>query len=80
MTRRNPLVVPMALAVLFAAASSLLVGDLSAQDGNDLGEVTYVRWCPGCHGVDGTGNGPGAEYMLPRPRDFTQALYQIRTT
>ena len=80
MTRRNPLVVPMALAVLFAAASSLLVGDLSAQDGNDLGEVTYVRWCAGCHGVDGTGNGPGAEYMLPRPRDFTQALYQIRTT
>ena len=70
---------PMALAVLFAAAA-LPAGDLSAQDGDDLGEVTYVRWCAGCHGVDGTGNGPGAEYMLPRPRDFTLALYQIRTT
>ena len=31
-------------------------------------------------GVDGAGEGPGAAYMLPRPRDFTQALYQIRTT
>ncbi len=70
---------PMTLAVLFAAAA-LPAGDLSAQDGDDLGEVTYVRWCAGCHGVDGTGNGPGAEYMLPRPRDFTLALYQIRTT
>ena len=69
-----------ALAVLFAAASLLSVVDLSAQDGDDLGEVTYVRWCAGCHGVDGTGNGPAAGYMLPRPRDFTRALYQIRTT
>ena len=70
----------LALAVLFAAAAALAVGDLSAQDGDDLGEVTYVRWCAGCHGVDGTGNGTAAGYMLPRPRDFTQALYQIRTT
>ena len=70
----------MALALLFAAASALPLRGLSAQDGDDLGEVTYVRWCAGCHGVDGTGNGDGAGYMLPRPRDFTQALYQIRTT
>ena len=70
----------MALAVLIVAASALPVGGLSAQDGDDLGRVTYDRWCAGCHGVDGTGNGDGAGYMLPRPRDFTQALYQIRTT
>ena len=63
-----------------AGAGPLLVGNLSAQDSGDLGEVTYVRWCAGCHGVDGSGNGTAAEYMLPRPRDFTQALYQIRTT
>ncbi len=82
----------MALVVLFAATwfmagcgdggggGGLLVSGLSAQDGGDLGEVTYVKWCAGCHGVDGTGNGIGAEYMLPRPRDFTRAQYQIRTT
>ena len=69
-----------ALAVLFAVASTLPAGGLSAQDGDDLGQVTYERWCAGCHGVDGTGDGDGAGYMLPRPRDFTQALYQIRTT
>ncbi len=82
----------MALVVLFAATwfmagcgdggggGALLVSGLSAQDGGDLGEVTYVKWCAGCHGVDGTGNGIGAGYMLPRPRDFTRAQYQIRTT
>ena len=69
-----------ALAMFVVAASALAVGSLSAQDGGDLGQVTYDRWCAGCHGVDGTGNGPGADYMLPRPRDFTLALYQIRTT
>jgi DMSO reductase family type II enzyme heme b subunit len=82
----------MALVVLFAATwfmagcgdgggwSGLLVSGLIAQDGDDLGQVTYDRWCAGCHGVDGTGNGPASGYMLPRPRDFTQALYNIRTT
>ncbi len=70
----------MALIVLLSAASALVGDGLSAQDGDDLGQITYDRWCAGCHGVDGTGNGPASGYMLPRPRDFTEALYQIRTT
>ena len=44
------------------------------------GGAVYERWCVGCHGVDGSGDGPAANTMLPRPRDFTRALYQIRTT
>ena len=70
----------MGMVVLVAAASALAAGGLNAQDGDNLGQVTYDRWCAGCHGVDGTGSGPGAGYMLPRPRDFTQAAYNIRTT
>lgn len=72
--------------MVVAAAAVLLLGgglgagELSAQEGGDLGQVTYEQWCAGCHGVDGTGNGEGASIMLPRPRDFSQALYQIRTT
>lgn len=61
-----------------ALASGVSAVDLAAQD--HPGKVTYDRWCAGCHGVDGTGNGPAAGYMLPRPRDFTTARYQIRTT
>ena len=44
------------------------------------GKAVYDQWCAGCHGEDGAGEGPAANTMLPRPRDFTLALYQVRTT
>ena len=52
----------------------------AAQQADHPGKPTYDQWCAGCHGEDGRGQGVAAGYMLPRPRDFTQALYQIRTT
>ena len=73
-------------AMVVAAAAVLILGggawagQLSAQEGGELGKITYEKWCAGCHGLDGTGTGDGAAIMLPRPRDFSQALYQIRTT
>jgi DMSO reductase family type II enzyme heme b subunit len=51
-----------------------------AGEGAAEGKEVYDRWCAGCHGVDGAGEGPGAATMLPRPRDFTRAQYQVRTT
>ena len=44
------------------------------------GRAIYEKWCASCHGDGGAGDGPAARYMLPRPRDFTAALYQVRTT
>ncbi len=45
------------------------------------GKEVYRKWCAGCHGVDGKGDGEGARHMIPPPRDFTgNALYQIRST
>ncbi|MGH7475806.1 MAG: c-type cytochrome [Longimicrobiales bacterium] len=44
------------------------------------GKAPYDRWCAECHGFEGRGDGAAAGYMLPRPRDFTRALYQIRST
>jgi mono/diheme cytochrome c family protein len=52
---------------------------LAAQD-TTRGKAVYEKWCASCHGDGGAGDGPAARYMLPRPRDFTAALYQIRTT
>ena len=60
-------------AVLLAAAPA------PAQDVEN-GRVVYERWCAECHGMEGAGDGPAASYMLPRPRDFVQARYQVRTT
>ncbi|MFN2565802.1 MAG: c-type cytochrome [Gemmatimonadaceae bacterium] len=44
------------------------------------GKATYDKWCAGCHGDTGAGDGPGAAYMLPRPRDFRRGVYKIRST
>lgn len=44
------------------------------------GKAIYEKWCAGCHGETGAGDGEAAAYMLPRPRDFTKGVYQIRTT
>src|ERR1041384_297 len=52
---------------------------LPAQD-TTAGKTVYVKWCAGCHGDTGAGDGPAAHYMLPRPRDFTGAVFKIRTT
>ncbi|MCH7490371.1 MAG: c-type cytochrome [Gemmatimonadetes bacterium] len=52
---------------------------LQAQDA-EAGKVIYDLWCAGCHGETGAGDGEAAAFMLPRPRDFRMAIYQIRTT
>jgi DMSO reductase family type II enzyme heme b subunit len=52
---------------------------LSTQD-TTAGKVVYQKWCAGCHGDNGDGAGEGARHMLPQPRDFTGAIYQIRST
>ena len=44
------------------------------------GKVVYAKWCAGCHGDGGAGDGPAAAHMLSRPRNFTGAVYKIRTT
>ncbi len=36
--------------------------------------------CARCHGLTGKGDGPLAYLMSPKPRDFTQKLYKVRTT
>jgi DMSO reductase family type II enzyme heme b subunit len=51
----------------------------SAQD-TTKGKVVYGKWCAECHGVEGNAEGAAEHYMLPEPRDFTGAVYKIRST
>ncbi len=44
------------------------------------GKPLYLRECSGCHGERGNGSGPAAEYVDPRPRDFTKRRFKLRTT
>ncbi len=44
------------------------------------GQRLYQKWCMNCHGEHGDGAGPAADFLSPRPRDFRQGLFNIRTT
>lgn len=68
---------PLFLATL---ALAVVVPVRAAAQDTERGERLYEAWCAGCHGVEGRGDGAAAAYMLPRPRDFTLGLYQVRTT
>jgi len=68
-----------AVAVLAIALSAHPPVRLAAQD-VQAGKVVYDKWCAECHGETGAGDGSAAKWMLPPPRDFTRATYQIRTT
>jgi mono/diheme cytochrome c family protein len=40
----------------------------------------YAARCAVCHGADGRGDGPAARFQRPRPRDFVEANYRLRST
>lgn len=44
------------------------------------GKSDYRRYCAGCHGDYGDGNGENAVWLDPKPRDFTIATFKCRST
>jgi cytochrome c oxidase cbb3-type subunit 2 len=44
------------------------------------GHKAFRRYCIYCHGVNGDGNGENAQWIDPKPRDFTIATFKCRST
>ncbi len=44
------------------------------------GAQLYRRYCVGCHGPMGDGTGENAQWIDPKPRDFTEAIFKCRST
>ena len=44
------------------------------------GKQVYDANCTQCHGVTGRGDGYGAPFLVPPPRDFTAGQFKFRTT
>ncbi|HVY60808.1 MAG TPA: c-type cytochrome [Planctomycetota bacterium] len=76
-----------ALAAL-AVAGTLAIGAAAAEDGVapslaraggefELGKRVYERYCVGCHGAKGDGQGEAARFLDPKPRDFTRGLFKF---
>jgi len=47
---------------------------------SEAGAQLYYRYCWGCHGARGNGDGENAPYVTPNPRNFTQATFKCRST
>ncbi len=54
------------------------IGDLVGHSENAKSD--YRRYCAGCHGDLGDGNGENAVWLDPKPRDFTAAIFKCRST
>lgn len=44
------------------------------------GRFAYGRYCAGCHGVQGDGQGEAARFLHPRPRNFVNAKFKFSST
>ena len=56
------------------------IGSLTGNSDEPQAAQHYRRYCAGCHGTAGDGNGDDATWLDPKPRDFTQAVFKCRST
>ena len=79
------------LAFPLAAAAQQTQADFTSRISMEshIGSVTghaknaqydYRRYCAGCHGERGDGNGENAPYVDPKPRDFQLGIFKCRST
>jgi mono/diheme cytochrome c family protein len=76
--------------VIAAAAACLFSSSVCAQQAeshigkltghSESGKALYFRYCWGCHGFRGDGNGENAPYLAPAPRNFVAATFKCRST
>jgi mono/diheme cytochrome c family protein len=44
------------------------------------GRVVYTKYCVGCHGEEGRGDGPASAFLDPLPRNFQSGKFKFRST
>lgn len=54
--------------------------EILAQRANMAPKDIYQFRCAVCHGENGAGDGPAAEFLYPKPRDFTLGLFKYKTS
>ena len=57
--------------IALIAAALMFASAAHSQDGFDLGAIEYGNSCVFCHGSDGKGGGPFAQYLTVKPPSLT---------
>jgi len=57
-----------------------LKDEVARERAGQTGMPLYQQRCAVCHGEEGFGDGPAADLLYPRPRDFSLALFKYKTT
>ena len=70
----------MAMIVIPGTALAGTAPDPIKKDMLEKGKKVYFKRCVWCHGVEGGGDGPSAERLFTRPRNFIQGTFKIRVT
>ena len=54
--------------------------DIQSQRAKMTGAEIYQFRCAVCHGEEGAGDGSAADFLYPRPRDFTLGMFKYKTS
>jgi cytochrome c553 len=55
-------------------------GSPTSKQAEQAAQAMFSQVCAMCHGMDGTGRGPAAEALNPKPRNYTDAAWQASVT
>ena len=71
----------LAMAMIVIPGTALAaMPDPIKKDMLEKGKKVYFKRCVWCHGVEGGGDGPSADRLFTRPRNFIQGTFKIRVT
>jgi cytochrome c oxidase cbb3-type subunit 2 len=81
-TMLSSLAALLAAAAFLPAALAPLAAEAAPPDpaAAARGHKVFNRYCISCHGVEGDGRGPSADWLDPRPRVLTSGVFKFRST
>lgn len=68
------------LSVVPQGPSALALSDWAMSPAATRGRAVYARWCIGCHGEQGLGDGKASARLSPLPRNFQKGFFKFRST
>ena len=63
-----------------AASDQTASADQTGPSPTEEARTTFKQVCATCHGENGTGDGPGAAALNPKPRNYTDHAWQAAVT